>query len=868
MLALHSEEPPSDGRVPPHERDDLPGQSQALNMPHLRRIATLALAATVLPWLQAQVPVRDAADLQKQLDRLQTLGSVLYLAAHPDDENTAVLATLSKGRNLRTAYLAINRGGGGQNLIGHELGDALAVIRTQELLTARSIDGAEQFFTSAVDFGYSKTAEESLRIWNHEKVLGEVVHTIRSFRPDVILTRFPPDERGGHGHHTASALLAIEAFQAAAIPTRFPEQIKAGLRPWQATRLLWNHYRFTDDAPKPPAGSVKLDVGAYDPLLGRAYSELAAESRSQHRSQGFGVLAQRGQREESFELLAGTPAKIDLFDGIDLTWSRFPGTGDVAALVREARRVFQPDHPAAILPVLHRALGALRALPAETRAEPLVQARTAELEGLIRACAGLWVEAIANRQSVAPGFPLTVNVAVLGRGGSPLVVDSLSVEAVPPTGARPLEVRKAGTALAENLPTKATFTFTVPADTPLGQPHWLGGPGSAVWAGLPESPAPFRLRVQLSQPEGRFEVVVPVQFRHRDPVLGERYQPLAVLPPALVNLAEGVLVFDGPKPKELRLMVIAGAATTGRVRLRVPAAWQVDPAEQPFQLARAGEEQELAFRVTPPSGTAAGELVAEVDSGAGFAPARSLVRLDHPHIPLQTLLPEAKARLERFDLKHNGHRIGYVMGAGDDVPQALRRIGYEVELLSDEFLAREDLARFDAIVLGIRAFNTRPALRTLKERLHAYVAGGGTEVVLYTVNTSFPGINAAMVTEAIGPFPFQVGRKRVSDETAPVRFLLPEHQVFHWPNELTAKDFEGWVQERSLYHAEGWDARYTPLLGMADPGEPEDQGALIVAEHGKGRYVYTGLAFFRQLPDGVPGATRLFANLLALGHAP
>jgi LmbE family N-acetylglucosaminyl deacetylase len=836
----------------------------------IRRFAiTLCLGALVL--LSAQVPVRNAAELQKQLDRLQVVGSVLYVAAHPDDENTAVLAALSKGRNLRTAYLSITRGGGGQNLIGPELGEGLAAIRTQELLAARRLDGAEQFFTSAVDFGFSKTAEESLRIWHHDKVLGDVVRTFRTFRPDVILTRFPPDERAGHGHHMASALLAIEAFQAAADPARFPEQLKAGLRPWQATRLLWNHYRFSDDAPKPPPGSLTLELGAFDPLLGKSYGELAAESRSQHRSQGFGVLAQRGQREESFELLAGRAAKSDLFEGIDLGWSRFPGAGDVATRLREARRDFHPEHPAASLPPLLRALQALRALPVILQAEPLVQAKVAELEEALRVAAGLWVEAIANRQSAAPGDPLTVNAVVLPRGGGPLVLESLDLEAVRPDGTRSLESRKVGTALSDNAPSKVTFTFTVPGDTPLSEPHWLGGPGADTWAGRPESPAPFRLRARVALPQGglgSFDVVVPVQFRFRDPVLGERYQPLAVVPAALVNLEENVQIFAGPGAQEVRLKVLAGAATvTGRVRLQVPADWQVEPRERAFALTRAGAEQELSFRLRPPAQTASGELRAEVDTGSGFSAAHSLVKLDHPHIPLQTLLPEAKVRLERFDLKHNGHRIGYVMGAGDEIPQALRRIGYEVVLLSDEALAREDLAGFDAIVLGIRAYNTRPALLTLKERLHAYVAAGGTEVVLYTVNTGFPGINAAMVTDAIGPFPFKVGRKRVTDETAPVHFLQPGHPLFHWPNELSARDFDGWIQERSLYHAEGWDARYVPLLGMADPGEAEDQGALIVAKHGKGQYVYTGLAFFRQLPDGVPGATRLFANLLALGHA-
>ena len=836
-------------------------------MQRLRRIVLVLLGAMVLPWLQAQVPVRNAAEVQKQLDRLQTLGSVLYIAAHPDDENTAVLATLSKGRNLRTAYLALTRGGGGQNLIGPELGDSLAAIRTQELLAARRVDGAEQFFTSAVDFGFSKTAEESLRIWNHDTVLADVVRTIRVFKPDVILTRFPPDERAGHGHHTASAMLAIEAFKAAADPTRFPEQLKAGLKPWQATRLLWNHFRFSDDAPKPAAGSLTLDVGAFDPLLGKSYGELAAESRSQHRSQGFGVLAQRGGREESFELLAGRPAKAELFEGIDLTWSRFPGTQNLEALLSEARQAFRPGHADSVLPLLQRALAALRALPAKTQAEPLVQAKAGELEEVIRAAVGLWVEAIADRQRVAPGDLLTVNTAVLARGGSPLVLESLTLEVVKAQGPRLVERRTDGKSLPDNAPKKETFSFTLPMDTPLSQPHWLGGPGADAWAGLPESPAPLRLRARVSLSGSTFEVAVPVQFRFRDPILGERYQPLAVVPAALVNLAENVQVFEGPGAKDVRLKVMAGgSAASGRVRLKVPADWKVEPAERPFLLTRAGEEQELSFRLTPPAMTASGELHAEVDTGMGFRPAQGLVKLDHPHIPLQTLLPEAKVRLERFELKHDGRRIGYVMGAGDDIPQALRRIGYEVELLTDEALAREDLAHFDAIVLGIRAFNTRPALQTLKERLHAYVAAGGTEVVLYTVNTGFPGINAAMVTDVIGPYPFKVGRKRVTVETVPVHILQPSHPLFHVPNEITAKDFEGWVQERSLYHAEGWDAHYTALLGMADPGEAEHGGALIVAKHGKGHYVYTGLAFFRQLPDGVPGATRLFANLLALGH--
>jgi LmbE family N-acetylglucosaminyl deacetylase len=831
-------------------------------------LITLSLAAPLVAQSSpGPVAVLDAAALQKALDKLQVVGSVLYVAAHPDDENTDVLATLSRGRNLRTAYLAMTRGGGGQNLIGADLGDGLAAIRTQELLAARRIDGAEQFFTRAVDFGFSKSATESLRLWDHEAVLGDVVRTLRTFRPDVILTRFPPDERAGHGHHTASAMLAIEAFQAAADPTRFPEQLKEGLRPWQAKRLLWNHFRFSEDAPKPAPGSLTLDVGAYDATLGRSFGELAAESRSQHRSQGFGVLARRGSREESFELLAGTPAKGDLMEGVDLSWNRIPGSRNVASLLREARLGFRAERPAAVLPLLHRALMAFDTLPPESLADPLVQAKRRDLADVVRAVTGLWVEGIAERQRAIPGDPLTVNAQVLARGGQTVALEALQLEAVRPEGTTVLETRRVALFLNDNAPRKEAFTFTLPADTPLSQPHWLGGAGAVAWVGRPESPAPLRLRAFLRRPEGPFEVVVPVQYRHRDPVLGERYQPLAIVPPVLTAFTDGVQLFPDGSPRTVRLRVQAAGPRRGRARLKAPAGWQVAPAEAPFELGAAGEV-ELPFQITPPSTAASAELRVEVDTGSGFGPGHALLTLDHPHIPLQTLLPDTRLRAERLELKHAGRRIGYIMGAGDDVPQALRRMGYDVELLTDEALAREDLGRFDALVLGIRAFNTRPALQTLKTKLHAYVAQGGTEVVLYTVNTGFPGINAAMVTDTIGPFPFKVGRKRVTEEAAPVRFLQPNHPVFHFPNELTARDFEGWVQERSLYHAEGWDAHYVPLLGMADSGEKEDGGALIVADHGKGHYVYTGLSFFRQLPDGVPGATRLFANLLALGKHP
>ncbi|MFN8010791.1 MAG: PIG-L family deacetylase [Holophagaceae bacterium] len=826
-------------------------------------LALLALPAAA----QAPLSTKDPAQLAKALDKLQVMGTALYVAAHPDDENTALLATLAQGRRVRTAYLALTRGGGGQNLIGPELDESLAAIRTQELLAARRIDGAEQYFSRAVDFGFSKTADETLKVWDREAVLGDVVRVVRTLRPDVIVTRFPPDARAGHGHHTASAMLAIEAFQAAADPTRFPEQIREGLRPWQAKRVLWNHFRFRDDDPKPAPGSLVVDTGAFDPLLGRSYGELAAEARSQHRSQGFGVLAQRGSRLESFEPLAGEAAKADLFDGVDLTWARIPGGAAVGAALADARKAFRFEDPAGVLPGLFKAQTAMDALPPASRAEPLVKAKRTELAEAMRAAAGLWVEALADRQSAAPGDRVTVNVSLLARGGAALQVEDAVLEAVAPGGARPVEARRLDAALADNGARKEAFTLALPADAPLGQPHWLGGPGGPSRVNLPEDPSPYRLRTRFKAAGGSFEVTVPVQFRFRDPVLGERYQPFVVVPAVSANLGEKVEVFGDGKAREVTVKLRAGAAKAkGRARLELPAGWTAEPAEAAFDFTRAGEEQAWTFRLAPPAAPASGRLRVLVDSGAGFVPVRGLVRLDHPHIPLQTLLPEAAARLERFDLKHNGHRIGYVMGAGDEIPGSLRRLGYEVSLLSDEALASEDLSRYDAIVLGVRAFNTRAALAALKGRLHDYVAQGGTEVVQYTVNAGFPGINADMVTPQIGPHPFKVGRRRVTEETAEVRLLDPANPVFTWPNKLGTADWQGWVQERSLYHAEGWDAHSTPLLAMHDAGEADDEGALIVQKHGKGHFVYTGLSFFRQLPDGVPGAYRLFANLLALGH--
>ena len=827
---------------------------------HLLTASLLVLLQS--PGLRAQAPepTRNAAELQQALDKLQVLGTVLYVAAHPDDENTAALATFARGRHLRSAYLSMTRGGGGQNLIGTEQGDALAALRTQELLAARRLDGAEQYFSRAVDFGFSKTPEETLGLWGHEAALADVVWTIRKLRPDVIITRFSPKGGPTHGHHTASAILALEAFSAAADPKRFPEQLaltgRDRVQPWQAKRIVWNSFRTdAERAAQPPGSYVTLEVGQYDPLLGKSYAELAAESRSMHRSQGFGALAVRGTRLEYFEPLAGVRAGNDLLEGVDLGWSRVPGGDRVGALLQRARLAYRPEQPTAALPLLLEAKSVLDAMGPD----PWVLQKRMDLLEAIRCAAGIWVEAIADRQAAAPGSALTVKATVVVRGASGLLLEGL-------------QGRPVGSVLQVNQAVTETFNLTVPAEQAPSQPYWMGqgagtsealGPAAPpALAGLPEGPASFTWHFRFTVSGVPLDLPVPVRYRFRDPVLGERYQPVTVVPKVMVNLAEPVEVFGDGAARDVAMVVLAGQdQAEGALKLQAPEGWQVEPKELPFTLAKQGDEVRLTARLTPPAGPHAGALTVAVALHGETRPALGIVKVDYPHIPLQAFFPAATVQLVRLELRRAGHRLGYVMGAGDEVPRALRPLGYQVDLLSDEALAGSDLSGYDAILVGIRAFNTRPRLAQLNARLLDYVARGGTEVVQYDVDQG-------LVTPALGPFPFTVSRTRVCEETAPVKFLAPVHPALNWPNRITQDDFQGWVQERGLYFAQGWDARYVPVLSTHDTGEPASGGALLVAPYGKGHFVYTGLSFFRQLPAGVPGAYRLLANLLALGQKP
>jgi LmbE family N-acetylglucosaminyl deacetylase len=799
-----------------------------------------------------QEGITSSADLEIALQKLNVLGSVLYVAAHPDDENTALLAYFSKGRKYRTAYLSLTRGEGGQNLIGPEQGVEIGLIRTQELLSARRIDGAEQYFTRAIDFGYSKTAEETLKFWGKDNVLSDIVWVIRRFRPDIIITRFTADNFGGHGHHRASALLTQEAFTAAADPNKFPEQLKY-VTPWQAKRLFWNSWRSPQQ--EGTKGPLRVNTGEYNPLLGRSYSEIAAEGRSQHKSQGFGSAARRGTQYDNFQLLAGEPASRDIFEGIDVSWNRVPRGRKVGRLLAESLRSFDPADPSKSIPGLVAAYEEMGKLPDE----PWVRLKKEEAARVIQACGGIWLEAIAGDYAVAPGDAVQIRTTAVNRCGLPVVFHSLGFPKLAPDSVqdRPLKDNELFT---------IDTTFRMPADFPISQPYWLEAPhpeglysvGDQNLIGLAENPPAVSARIGLTIDGHLLEYSIPVLFRWTDPVNGELLRPLEVRPRVTIQIEDKVCIFPGENSREIKLRLQSDSPDiSGIVRLQGPPTWKITPASRPFSLARKYDECEIVFDVSPPKAAEVAELTA-VAEVAGEKISRELVEISYPHIHRQVYFPESRFKVVKLDVKTDGKKIGYIMGAGDEIPSALQNLGYDVDLLDDERIENSDLSQFDTVITGVRAYNTRESLKLAKDRLLAFVAGGGTLVVQYNVAS-------AKLGDRIGPYPFTIGRDRVSVETAPVTFLAPGHQLLNVPNKITPEDFDGWIQERGLYFASQWDKRYETVLSCHDPGEPDKAGGLLFARYGKGVFIYTAYAWFRQLPAGVPGAFRLFANIISAG---
>jgi LmbE family N-acetylglucosaminyl deacetylase len=796
----------------------------------------------------------SSADIYQQLKKLNVLGSVLYIAAHPDDENNGLLPWFAKEKLYRTGYLSLTRGDGGQNLIGSEQGVELGLIRTQELLAARRIDGAEQFFSRAYEFGFSKSSDEALKIWGKDKILSDVVWVIRQYQPDVIIKRFPPDKRAGHGHHAASAILADEAFIAAADPNRFPEQFKYGVKPWKAKRIVWNTFNFgttntTGDE------QLKVEVGGYNPLIGKSYGEIGGEARSMHKSQGEGRPRRRGQITEYFTTTGGDAAQTDLMDGVVTDWKRIPGGEAVQSMINNVIADFKMEQPALSVPALVKLYAAIKALPESNWRNKKLE----ETQQLIESCAGLFTEATTFQPTVVQGDSLFVSFFINNRGNTRSTLNRIQLESFDTS---------VSVELGLNQNVAINKAFAVGVNKPISQPYWLVNQQiegafdvkDQMLIGKAENDPSFVATYVVNIEGTDFTIKRPVQYKVVDAAKGELYQPLAVLPKVEFNYVKDNYVSINGAPVTAPVHFISNRKDSAHyiVNQTYSANWANNFPSFNYGTAHNADNTVATTFTTKSKTTNTTESISLSTKDGNYGGHTKVIAYDH--IPTITYFPRAKANLVKIDVKTVGSKIGYVIGAGDKVPEAIAALGYSVTLLSEENITEDFLKQFDAVVIGVRAYNLYEFLTNKNDILSNYVANGGNVIVQY-MKSNQVGLQRIKA----GPYPFSINSgSRVTEEDAKVTFLLPNHPAFNYPNKITEKDFEGWIQERSTYQVDQSDTHYEKLISMNDTGEKESNGSLVIAKYGKGNFAYVSLVLFRQLPAGVPGAYRLLANLIAL----
>lgn len=801
------------------------------------------------------LPNLSSSEIKLALNKLDVLGSVLYIAAHPDDENTAAIAYFAKGKLLRTGYLAITRGDGGQNLIGTEQSEQLGVLRTQELLEARKRDGGEQFFTRAVDFGFTKSPEETFEFWDHEKILSDVVWVIRKFRPDIIITRFPSTGQGGHGHHTASAILALEAFDLANDPNAFSEQLKF-VQTWQPKRIFWNAWlpaiqNSNIDLSKVPA----VNLGDFNSLLGKSYTEISAVSRSMHKSQGFGSSGIRNNTLNYFLLQKGEPVRNDLFEGIDLTWNRVEGGNEIQNLIEQTLKNFNEENPAASIDNLLMIYEKISNL----KDAYWKNVKLKEITELIRSCAGIWIEAIADNEFVSVGDTIKIKSAIVNRCDNNLLLKNVSIKNYS-------DLKLNDVLLAKGELNSYNFSFLIPQNTPVSQPYWLKNEHSSGMfnvddqklIGLTEEEPKLICDFTISYKNKSITLSVPVFYRLTDPVDGEIYKSIVIAPPVTINIERDIYFFSSDTKKEIKVTVQSFKDfTSGKIFLDATNGWSVSPNSIDFKFQKRNQKKDFYVKVLPSKNNSVSELsLKTVVDNKTYS--QSLTRIEYKHILPQTIFYETKSKLELFNFDKDGvNKIGYIVGSGDKIPEFLSDLGYDVTLMDDKHFSSNNLSQYDVIITGIRAYNTRENLAAFQKELNKYVEQGGTLISLY--NTT-----GDLVTDP-GVLPLKLSRNRVTDENSKVEILKSDHQIFNKPFKITDDDFKGWIQERGLYFPNEWDKNYTALLSMSDKGEDAQTGSLLVTKYGKGTFVYTGLSFFREIPAGVEGAIKLFINLLYAG---
>lgn len=826
------------------------------------RLCLLLFIGTIFS-LQAQQPKKlNSSEIYEAVQKLNVLGSVLYIAAHPDDENTRLISYMSNEVKARTAYLSLTRGDGGQNLIGPEIRELLGVIRTQELLAARRIDGGEQRFTRANDFGYSKHPDETLEIWNKADVLSDVVWAIRTFKPDIIINRFDHRTPGKtHGHHTSSAMLSMDAFDLANDASKYSSQLEL-TQTWQPQRLFFNtswwFYGSQEKFEKADKSNMlNFDIGVYYPTKGMSNNEVASLASSQHLCQGFGRLSQRGTQQEYIEFLKGDPLNDnnEIFGGIDTSWNRIENGESIGTITTAIENNFNFVDPSEHLPKLVEAYRLLQ----NVKDDHWRTIKTKELKAIIEACAGLYLEVSASTPYAAPNSNIAFKMEVLNRSNSGINLVSYH-----------LSTLKTGITKNMELPANQRLNFdediTIPSQINYTTPYWLNTKSTLGMynvenqnlIGLPETPRAVFVDFNLIIEGTPITITKPVVYRYSKPDKGELYRPFEIIPEVSASISNKVFIFENDQQKEIEVTVKAGRdVIEGFVQMAYPDDWSVYPQKQKIEIANKGDIQKVVFTVLPPKNKSEGFITPMVNVNGKFY-TDELIEIDYAHIPFQTVLMSSVSKVVRLDIERRGNNIGYVEGAGDVVPESLRQIGYNVTIIKPEQISPENLTNFDAIVVGIRAYNIVDELKFKQKFLLDYVKEGGNLVIQYNTNRRLKVDNLA-------PYNLKLSRDRVTDENALVTILQPNHPILSFPNKITTQDFEGWVQERGLYFPNEWAEEFTPLLATNDKGESSKQGALLVAKYGKGNYIYTGLSFFREFPAGVSGAYRLFANLLSSG---
>lgn len=817
--------------------------------------------------LFAQVPEKTAsADIYHALQKLNFLGNALYIAAHPDDENTRLISYLSNHVKARTGYLSITRGDGGQNLIGPELRELLGVLRTQELLAARRVDGGEQFFTRAVDFGYSKHPGETLKIWDKEAVLGDVVRIIRTFKPDVIINRFDHRTPGStHGHHTSSAMLSMEAFDLAGDPNAYPTQLE-DLEPWQPKRAFFNTSWWFYGSPEnfekaDKTNLMAVDVGVYYPLQGRSNNEIAALASSQHLCQGFGRLSERGSEQEYIEILKGDLPEngTDIFEGIDTSWSRLEGGKAIGDILYAVEHAFDFKDPSSHLPDFLEAHKKLRALAdSDWKTQ-----KTKELEAIIAAVCGLHLRANARVASSYPGGKVLLELEALNRSDAGITLQQVTLNGQ--------ALHSEAVELTNNSKKSFSLPLQIPEVAAYSGPYWLTEKGtlgmyqvpSEKLIGKPETPPAYMATFQLDFQGYEIAFQTPVKHIYARPDKGELTQPFDILPRATTRFGDPVMIFSDGTPRKVPVTVKAHKdSLNGILRLGLPGGWKVLENEQPVSIVKKGDEKTLTFTLVPPAEENEG-YIRPLLTVEGKTLSSELITIAYDHIPAQSVLMPSEARVVRLNIRKEGEHVGYIAGAGDNIPESLEQIGYTVHKIDPATIGQGSLAGYDAVVVGIRAYNVVEELKFKQPFLLNYVQQGGTLILQYnTVWRNDLGV------DNLAPYPLQLSRDRVAEEDSQVQILAPGHALVNYPNKISAADFNGWVQERGLYFPDVWDKAFTPILSMHDEGEDPKEGGLLVAPFGKGYYIYTGLSFFRELPAGVPGAFKLFANMLSIGKQP